>query len=277
MKISVIVITRDVEKYIKNLLDSLVTQTKMPYEIIVVDAESKDNTQTIVKNYKEKYNFVNLYVKAGSRALGRNFGAKFATGNYIAFIDADCVADSLWLEELEKSFTEGADIVAGKTIKLGVKSFANLPRVPIYHKGVDITYPACNLAYRKEVFNEVKGFDPWFKEAEELDLTYRIIKKGYKLLYNERAIVYHHARETFLGFLKQSFWYGFGRKELTFKHGSLWGKYKLLDMVTIRKGEKLWKLIRLGIAFFGYLFCKLGVGKRVSLKEKLRKAKISAR
>ena len=40
-------------------------------------------------------------------------------------------------------------------------------------------------------------------------------------LYNEKAIVYHRARETFTGFLKQSFWYGFGRKELALRHGTL--------------------------------------------------------
>ncbi|MDI6709015.1 MAG: glycosyltransferase [Candidatus Thermoplasmatota archaeon] len=278
MDISVVVITRNAEKYIASLLDGLLAQSKMPCEIIIVDAESKDRTSELVKSYAEKYDFIKFYIKSGSRAGGRNFGASIAKGDAIAFIDADCSPDSAWLLELDKSFAQSTDAVAGKTIKIGTTSFTDLPRVEIYHSGVDITYPACNLAYRKEVFDEVNGFDEWFKEAEELDLNYRIIDAGFKFTYNENAIVHHHGRETLTGFLKQSFWYGFGRKELTLKHGSLWKKYNLIDAVKIKRseGENIWKLIRLGIGFLGYLYCKI-VGKRPEVKEKLRRAKISER
>lgn len=278
MDLSVVVITRNAEKYIASLLDGLLAQLKKPYEIIIVDAESKDRTLELVKSYADKYDFIKFYIKSGSRALGRNFGANLAKGDAIAFIDADCVPDSAWLQELEKSFNYGFHAVAGKTIKIGTKSFTDLPRVPIYHNNVDITYPACNLAYTKEVFDKLNGFDDWFKEAEELDLNYRIVEKGFKFTYNEHAIVHHYGRETFTGFLKQSFWYGFGRKELTLKHGSLWRKYNLVEAVKIRRseGENIWKLIRLEIGFLGYLYCKL-VGKKLELKERLRKGWISER
>lgn len=277
MEISVIVITRDAEAYIKELMDSLLAQVKMPCEIIVVDAESKDRTQETVKNYAKNYDFIKLYIKSGTRSMGRNFGATVTKGNIVAFIDADCVADSLWLKELELAVRQGADAVAGKTIKLGVGKFANLPRISIYHKGVDITYPACNLAYKKDVFDKVNGFDPWFKEAEELDLTYRVVDKGGKFVYNENAVVHHRTRETITGFVKQSFWYGFGRKELTLKHGSLWSKYNLIEMLKIERQSSIWKLIRLAIGALGYIFCKLGTGKKIELKERMRRAGISAR
>ncbi len=277
MIISVVVITKNEEKYIKDLLDSLISQVQKPYEIIVVDAGSKDRTQEIVRKYSVEHEIVRLYIHSGTRAESRNFGAERASGEIVAFIDADCIANSFWTKEINKSMHENADIVAGKTIKFGFSGFANLPRVAIYHKGVDITYPSCNLAYKKRIFTSVKGFDPWFKEAEELDLNYRVVNAGGKLLYNENAIVYHRARESFIGFVKQSFWYGFGRKELTLKHGSLWSKYDPIEMVKVSRKDSIWKFIRLGIAFFGYMFCRLGVGKKVELKEKLRKSKASAR
>ncbi|MEW6069738.1 MAG: glycosyltransferase [Candidatus Thermoplasmatota archaeon] len=278
MNISVVVITRNAEKYIANLIEGLLSQSKMPYEIIIVDAESIDRTSEIVKNYAEKYDFIKFYIKRGGRALGRNYGAIIAKGDAIAFIDSDCVPDSAWLQELDKSLSQGNHAVAGKTIKLGSKSFTNLPRVPIEHNGIDITYPACNLAYRKDAFEKVNGFDEWFKEAEELDLNYRVVDASLKLTYNEHAIVHHHGRETLTGFLKQSFWYGFGRKELTIKHGSLWKKYNLVEAVKIKRkeGENIWKLIRLGVGALGYLYCKL-VGKKPEIKEKLRRARISER
>lgn len=277
MDISVVVITKNEEKYIKDLLDSLISQVQKPYEIIVVDAGSKDGTQEIVRKYSADHKNVSLYIHPGTRAESRNFGAERASGEAVAFIDADCIANSFWIKEIDKSMHENADTVSGKTIKFGFSGFANLPRVAVYHKGVDITYPSCNLAYKKKIFTSVNGFDPWFKEAEELDLNYRVVDAGGKLHYNKNAIVYHRARESFIGFVKQSFWYGFGRKELTLKHGSLWSKYEPIEMVKVSRKGSLWKFIRLGIAFFGYMFCRFGVGKKVELKEKLRKSKMSAR
>lgn len=278
MKISVVVIARNEEFYIPDLLDSLVSQGKLPYEIIVVDAESDDHTRDIVKKYQKRYDFIKLYVQEGNRGEGRNYGASKAKGDVLAFIDADCIANAFWTKELEKSLKK-ADVVAGKSIRLGYKGFMDLERVGMYHKNTDVTYPSCNLAYKKNTFKAVKGFDPWFKEAEEIDLNFRAVDAGYKLAYNDRAIVYHRLRESVHGFFKQSFWYGFGRKELTQKHGVLWSKYNVLDMVKMSANESIWKLVRLIIASAGYMFCKIfsRKGKEMEMKEKLRTSKLSDR
>ncbi|MBU4190017.1 MAG: glycosyltransferase [Candidatus Thermoplasmatota archaeon] len=276
MKVSIVITTKNAEKYMKDLLDSLIFQAQKPYEIIFVDAESQDKTREIVGDYAKRYDFIKLYVKAGTKAAGRNEGINVANGDIIVFIDADCIANALWIREINNSFEEGADIVAGKTIKFGVGGFSDLPRVAIYHKNVDITYPSCNLAYKKEILEKIGGFDPWFIEAEDVDLNFNAIEHGYKLTYNEDALVYHRARETLFGFIKQSFWYGFSRKQLTLKRGRLWSKYKPIEMVRISRKESIWKLLRLGIAFFGYMFCKL-VGRKQELKERMRKSKISGR
>jgi glycosyltransferase involved in cell wall biosynthesis len=275
MKTSVVVITRNAEFYIKDLLDSLVTQVKKPHEVIVTDADSTDSTQKIVKEYSKNFSFIKLYVKSGTRAEGRNFGVSKATGDIVTFIDADAIANAFWIQEIEKSMNN-ADIVAGKEVRFGLEGFGTLPRVEMIHHGTDITYPSVNLAYKKDVFEEISGFDPWFKEAEEVDLNYRAVDAGYKLIFDEDAIVYHRARSTLFGFIKQSFWYGFGRKELTLRHGNLWSSYSPIDMVKINPGESIWKILRLSIAFFGYIFCKI-VGKKTDTKERLRKSTASER
>jgi len=275
MKTSVIVITRNADLYIQDLLDSLIGQVKQPHEVIVTDAESIDDTQQIVKRYAKRYKFIKLYRDAGTRAQGRNYGVLKATGDIVAFIDADAMANAFWIQEIERSCTR-ADVVAGQEIRFGFGGFSRLPRVAMLHKGVDITYPSVNLAYKKKVFEEIKGFDPWFKEAEELDLNYRAVDAGYSLIFNEKAIVYHRAREDLPSFIKQSFWYGFGRKELTLKHGDLWLKYLPVDMVKIDKEESMWKLVRLFFGFFGYIFCKF-FGHKAETKEKLRRSQASER
>lgn len=277
MKVSVVIITRNEETYIKDLLDSLVTQTILPYEIIIVDAKSDDNTQQIVRSCMRNYDFVKLYIEEGTRGEGRNYGALKATGDIIAFIDADCIANAFWVQEILRGMKH-ADVVAGQSVRLGYQAFSSLERVGILHNGTDVTYPSCNLAYSKKVFRKIKGFDPAFKEAEEVDLNFRAVDAGYKLEYHPEAIVYHRVRESIRGFVKQSFWYGFGRKELTVKHGSLWSKYDPIDMVKITANESVWKLVRLIISSFGYFTCKFFTGKEGESKKKVwRESKLSNR
>lgn len=275
MKLSVVVITRNAEEFMYDCLDSLVHQSVKPLEVLVVDANSTDKTQDIVREYAEKWDFVKLLEHPGTRGEGRNFGVENAVGDIVAFMDADAIAHALWVDEMTKAM-ENADVVAGKEVRLGYHAFTSLKRVGMMFKGVDITYPSVNLAYRKTAFETIDGFDPWFKEAEEVDLNYRAVDAGYKLIYWEKAIVYHNARSTFTGFFKQSFWYGFGRKELTLRHGDLWSSYSPLEMVKVSKEESIWKIIRLVFSFLGYLFCKV-VGKRQTAKERLRRSKASER
>ncbi len=276
MRFSVIIIVRNGEQYMRDALDSLVHQSRKPDEVIVVDAESTDSTQEIVREYERDYPFIALHVEPGTRGEGRNFGVEVSMGDVVAFMDADALANAIWAEEMLRSFDEGADVVAGREVRLGYTGFTSLKRVGMLHKGVDITYPSVNLAYRKSVFEAIGGFDSWFKEAEEVDLNFRAVDAGYKLVYNEKAIVYHRARETFTGFFKQSFWYGFGRKELTLKHGTLWQTYSPLEMVKVGKEESIWKIFRLIFSFFGYMFCKI-IGKREIVKVRMRESKASER
>ncbi|MEW5936703.1 MAG: glycosyltransferase [Candidatus Thermoplasmatota archaeon] len=277
MKLSVVVVSREAEHLISDLLDSLVWQSVHPHELIVVDAESTDATQEIVRNYAERYPYIRLIVAPGTRGEGRNLGVSHSTGDLVAFVDADAICNALWVEEVLRAFGEtGADVVAGREVRLGYSGFTGLKRVGMMHKGADITYPSVNLIYRREVFEGIGGFDPWFKEAEEVDLNFRAVDAGYKLVYWDRAVVYHRARDSFIGFFKQSFWYGFGRKELTLRHGKLWSKYDPVHMVQVTSDESLWKLVRLVISFFGYMLCKIS-GKREGLKERLRRSRASER
>jgi glycosyltransferase involved in cell wall biosynthesis len=275
MRFSAIVITRNAEMYMRDCLDSLVHQSRKPDEVLVVDANSTDKTQAIVNEYSRKFDYVKLLKHPGTRGEGRNYGVVKSTGDVVAFIDADAIANALWVEEILRAIIQ-ADVVAGKEVRLGYSGFTSLKRVGMIHKGADITYPSVNLAYKKSVFNAINGFDPWFKEAEEVDLNYRAVDAGYKLIYWPAAIVYHRARESFLGFFKQSFWYGFGRKELTLRHGNLWSSYDPLEMVKVSRQENIWKILRLVFSSFGYMFCKI-VGKKGTAKEKLRQSKASER
>ncbi|MFP4170737.1 MAG: glycosyltransferase [Methanomassiliicoccales archaeon] len=254
MKLSVVLTILNEERNISDFLDTMIVQ-EQPLEIIVVDAGSRDRTQKIVRRYSERYPFIKLLVKGGTRGKSRNYGVSVAEGEVIAFIDGDTIANPFWASEIRKSMRAGADIVAGKVINIGLKAWEDLERVELYHKGYDISFPTCNLTYRKEVLEDIKGFDDWFVTAEDIDMNYRAVEAGYKLTYNPKCIVYHRTRGDIYGFFRQAFWNGAGRKQLTLKHGRLWDSYDPLRM--FRQQVNSWSLLRLACAITGYLGFKL--------------------
>ncbi len=83
LRVSVIIPTKNEEKYLPQLLKGLKNQTVKPYEIIVADAGSTDSTVKIAKRYGAKV------VKGGIPAVGKNNGALAATGDILLFLDAD--------------------------------------------------------------------------------------------------------------------------------------------------------------------------------------------
>lgn len=252
MFVSIVVTVKNEADNIAKLLNSLLLQEK-PFEIIIVDANSDDETQEIVKKYTEKNKEIKIYVHAGSRGKGRNFGVRRARGEIIAFTDGGCIADKNWLKELKKTIDKGYDIAVGKTINVG--KFSDMERVSIVYKGYDITFPSCNLAYKRDIFEKIGGFDTRFVTAEDIDLNLRAVKIGAKIGYNENAIIYRSTAENLLKFMKQSFWYGYGRKQLTLKHGKLWKQYSIKQMFSAHL--TFWGLLRLTFGLFGYLTCKL--------------------
>ncbi len=253
MMISVVLNLLNEERHIRDLLDSLVVQ-EPPFDIVVVDAGSWDRTVEIVKKYAESYPMVALYHMPGSRGESTNYGIARAKGEAVATIGGDCIANPFWLKELRTTLRE-YDIAAGKTINIGYHAFEMLERVELYHKGMDISYPSGNMAWRRKVLEDVEGFDPWFVTAEDIDLNYRAVSKGYRIGYNEDAIVYHRMKESFVRFFKQAFWNGWGRKQLTMKHGRLWGSYKPQRL--FETSMNTWSYARLVCAMVGYVMCKL--------------------
>jgi len=91
IKVSIIVPVYNVEQYLKKCLDSLVQQTLAEIEIIVVNDDSPDNAEKIIQAYVSDYPEKVKYFKKPNGGLGdaRNFGVKYAQGEYLAFFDSD--------------------------------------------------------------------------------------------------------------------------------------------------------------------------------------------
>ena len=248
--VSIVITVRNEARHIGRLLESLLAQ-EPPVEVVLVDAGSRDGTYEVAKGFASHHPELPVRVvrKRGSRGVGRNEGVHGATGEWVAFIDGDCFADSQWLKHLRAGLAANA-VVAGRTVVVGTHRYGRLERVELMQKGFDVTFPSCNLAYRRELFLRLGGFDPRFITAEDIDLNMRAVQAGATILYTPDAIVYHQMRTTFLRFLIQAFWNGYGRKQLTEKHGSLWGRYRVRRLITDQRGVIAWA--RLTAALAGY-------------------------
>lgn len=252
--------TRNEAKRIRHLLDSLIPQRHL-HEVIVVDAASTDGTASLAQSYAGRLP-LHVHVEACTRGRGRNLAAARATGDLLAFIDADCMANARWTHELVKAWDGSKDrIVAGHTEMLGFWAFTRLNRVELAHKGQDTTWPSCNLVYPAALFARAGGFDESFVTAEDIDLNLRAVSAGAKIVHARDAIVYAQARDSITGFIRQAYWNGYGRKQLTQKHGRLWRHYKPTRMLR-RQGGSLWGTVRIASGVIGYLAAKFGRHKK---------------
>lgn len=109
MKISIITVTYNSEKTLKDTLESVLKQTYKDYEHIIVDGLSKDNTIEIVKEYEKRYNGKLRYISEKDTGLydAMNKGIKMATGDIIGILNSDDIyAHENVLQEIAKKFKE---------------------------------------------------------------------------------------------------------------------------------------------------------------------------
>lgn len=101
--VSVIVPVYNVEQYLHQCIDSLIGQTYQPLEIILVNDGSKDNSDKICNEYASKYSNIQVIHKENAGlGMARNTGLKYATGEYVTFLDSDDYADKVLIENLYK-------------------------------------------------------------------------------------------------------------------------------------------------------------------------------
>lgn len=119
MRFSIILPIYNVEKYLKECVDSILKQTFRDYEIILVDDGSTDGSPELCDKLAETYGFIRVIHKAnGGAADSRNVGLKSAIGDYIIFIDSDdFILSEHFLEDVNNSFSENVDMVLYKYSK----------------------------------------------------------------------------------------------------------------------------------------------------------------
>ena len=205
MKVSVVVPVRDEEHSIRELLDSLLAQTRPPDEIVIADGGSIDATPQIIEDYVRRGAPVRL-IRAGPAlpGRGRNLGAAQASFEWLAFTDAGIRLANNWLEALvaKAEANDSIDVLYGSYEPVTDSFFKQCAAIayvppPMLHDGVLIRPRSIASALlRREAWRAVNGFPEDLRSAEDLLFMNRLEHAGYHIAYEPRAQVYWDLRPT---------------------------------------------------------------------------------
>ena len=224
--VSVIVPAYNASSTIGQTLEALSRQNCFqPFEVIVVDDGSVDNTAEIVRAFATV-----KYVRQDNAgpASARNHGAKLAQGDYLAFTDSDCIPHEDWISLLLAGFSESqVAVVAGS---YGIANPGSILARCVYkeiiwrHEHLMPDFPnsfgSYNFCVKKGVFDAVGGFDMAYRAAsgEDNDLSYKIIRSGWRIYFEPKALVDHYHPTQVIKYLKEQYRHGFWRFKMYKDH-----------------------------------------------------------
>jgi glycosyltransferase involved in cell wall biosynthesis len=203
MKVSIVIPVRDEEDSIRELLDSLLAQTRPPDEIVITDGGSVDATPQIIEEYIRQGAPVRL-IRAGAAlpGRGRNLGAAQASHEWLGFTDAGIRLANNWLETLisRAETDDSIDVVYGSwepvtnTFFKQCAAIAYVPPPSPHNRARPRVIPSALL--RREAWQKVKGFPEDLRSAEDLIFMDRVENAGYRHVFEPRAQVYWDLRPT---------------------------------------------------------------------------------
>lgn len=233
-KVAVIIPVKGPAPHFARCLDYLSRLEYANYEVIIVE----DGLQPEVRSALEQYNGV---VKILFSSRGPSFARNLAAGNtgaeLLAFTDCDCLVDKYWLKELALGLEKYPRAVScGGIQKLPPESGCFEKRVfkvmskaggfSDYVRSINTDSlrevnhnPSCNVIYRRDILIKEGGFLEGLWPGEDVELDYRLISRGYKIILNPKAIVWHYKPSGLFPFLNMMYRYGESQGWLLRKRG----------------------------------------------------------
>jgi len=231
--VSIIIPVYKRAEWIQRCLEKLAEQRfAAPFEIIVVD-DGSPNAEEIgcsLEGIQEESSGIIRFLKGSHAgpAATRNRGVRSSSGRILCFLDDDSLPDENWLSEITRLFGDHPSpaIVSGKT--LSYYRQVSLPLLLEEAVYAGKSWATCNIAYRRDAFDSLGGFDESFREPswEDNDLGLRARWAGFAHVYNDRAVVYHPHEQTIDEYRRKCLLNGRGAARFASKyllHKPVWG------------------------------------------------------
>ncbi len=222
MKYSFIVPVYNRPDEIEELLASMVKQEYKDFEVIIVEDGSSLRCDNVVEKYKDKLDIRYFYKENEGPAIARNYGAQYATGDYVVFVDSDVILPSQYLKVVDTELTKDpVDVYGGpdaaspdfnalqRAISYSMTAFLTSGNIRGGQK-IDRYYPrSFNMGVKLEVFRELGGFPVTrMHPGEDMVFAIELIRRGYRTKLIPEAYVYHKRRNTLKSFYRQVFRFG---------------------------------------------------------------------
>lgn len=297
-KVAIIIPARGFCRDFKKCLASLLALDYSNYEVIVIDDGLSREGAAALSSFTDK---IKVF-PGGQRgpSYGRNLAAKNTDARFVAFTDSDCVVDNNWLKELMRVFSKYPDAAAcgGRQLlppdatKFEKKVYLFMKKAGFItdymnkraEEIIEVNHnPSCNVMYKRDIFLKEGGFLEGLWPGEDVELDYRLKKKGYKILFNPRSVVSHYKPEKLKDFLKMMFRYGEAQGFLVRKYG-IFRKIHFIPFLNMAViffviyGIKSFSYLLLSVLlllfcflrleFFSFLFWNIGFWKGFQLGEK---------
>ena len=204
LTVSIIIITHNRPFLLKHCLERVLAQSYAHKEIIVVDSSTNDESEQVVAQSPEVIN-VRLRGQRNNMPQARNKGIAASSGNILAFIDDDSMVQPGWLEALVNAYCdETIGAVGGRIIDMpepfcnqlsGSPCLIIKPYGRVFRRGIGLLstesrevdhLPGANISFRREVLEQVGGFDPHYilvNLREETDMCIRVKKAGWRIMF----------------------------------------------------------------------------------------------
>jgi glycosyltransferase involved in cell wall biosynthesis len=200
VKVSIIVPVYNVEQYLDRCLESLTSQTLKEIEIIVVNDGSPDNSQEIIDRYAKKFpkKIIALVKKNGGLSDARNYGMKYATGEYIGFVDSDDYVDiNMYKTMYKKAKENNSDLVecdfywVYNDKKIKDKNV----RYDLTNMMIHVRVAAWNKIYKREIIQRENIEFPLGLRYEDIEFQYKLLPYLSRIDFVDEAFVYYIQRD----------------------------------------------------------------------------------
>ncbi|MGE0444197.1 MAG: glycosyltransferase [Vicinamibacterales bacterium] len=224
-KVSVIVCGYNAADTLPDCFDSLAKLTYPDVEILFVNDGSRDQSSEIARRYPS---ITLIEIPNGGLSAARNVGLAAATGELVAYTDADVRVDPDWLTYLVQPFLTSDVVGSGGPNVIPAddpwvaQCVARAPGGPtqvLLDDRIAEHVPGCNMAFRRDALLAIGGFNPvYLRAGDDVDVCWRLQARGQRIGFAPAALVWHHHRASVKAYWRQQVGYGEGETWLDAHH-----------------------------------------------------------
>ena len=229
--VSVLIPAFNEERVIERSIRTVLASTDVQLEVIVIDDGSKDATSAIVaERFADDPRVRLLTLQNGGKARALNRGLEIATGEIVIALDADTQFEPKTIARLARWFGDpklgavAGNAKVGNRVNLVTRWQAleyitaqNLERRALRKLDAITVVPGAVGAWRRAAIADAGGY-PHDTLAEDQDLTIAFQRRGWRVSYDQSAVAWTEAPETFRALAKQRFRWAFGTLQCLYKH-----------------------------------------------------------